>query len=153
MKDSITVNLEFTCVICLVTPFKNPVTLVCGHTFCELCTYRCMNLRKSCPVCRYDIQEQYEFHQNITIKNMIKTMFNDENDNMDVLERSELILHKQIQNYKKDIQRLQLEESYRKLEQKYILLLHEQSEKIKTLNKKIQTYEQCSKTYDSFVDF
>ncbi|XP_057782332.1 E3 ubiquitin-protein ligase NLA-like [Salvia miltiorrhiza] len=60
--DSIKLNIELTCSICLETLF-DPVSLGCGHLFCYMCAckassvsivdgLKAASVRKKCPVCR-----------------------------------------------------------------------------------------------------
>ncbi|KAK4765940.1 hypothetical protein SAY87_007582 [Trapa incisa] len=61
LPDSMTVEYDLTCAICLDTVF-NPYALSCGHLFCKLCAYSAASVfifqglksasaDKKCPVC------------------------------------------------------------------------------------------------------
>ena len=42
---------ELLCSVCMC-PFKTPVTIECGHTFCRICLINSVSLKQTCPICR-----------------------------------------------------------------------------------------------------
>ena len=44
----------FECSICLRYMYQ-PVTLPCGHSFCQLCLRQCLEHNLRCPSCRTDV--------------------------------------------------------------------------------------------------
>uniref|UniRef100_A0A803T4D1 RING-type domain-containing protein n=1 Tax=Anolis carolinensis TaxID=28377 RepID=A0A803T4D1_ANOCA len=49
--------LELSCPICLEY-FKEPLSLSCGHNFCQSCLDQCWEGKEaSCPQCREKVQE------------------------------------------------------------------------------------------------
>lgn len=67
---------DFECKLCYSLLFQ-PITTICGHTFCRECLERCLDHRVECPCCR-TLLDQY----------------NRGNPNMEVTEVLELILLK-----------------------------------------------------------
>ncbi|KAM3924843.1 LOW QUALITY PROTEIN: uncharacterized protein RB166_008210 [Leptodactylus fuscus] len=66
---------ELLCSICLCI-FKDPVTLRCGHNFCQLCIDRVLDTQDqsgvySCPECREEFPERPVLMRNITLCNVI----------------------------------------------------------------------------------
>ncbi|XP_054834155.1 zinc finger protein RFP-like [Eublepharis macularius] len=64
---------EATCSVCL-EHFKKPVTLQCGHNFCQACITHCwekMGTRASCPQCR-EISQQKIFRLNWQLANLVE---------------------------------------------------------------------------------
>ena len=45
---------HFECPICLAV-LIHPITLTCGHTFCEMCLKNNLFTQQVCPVCRKNI--------------------------------------------------------------------------------------------------
>ncbi|XP_060094711.1 uncharacterized protein LOC132571936 [Heteronotia binoei] len=63
---------ETTCSICLEY-FKEPVTIECGHNFCQACLAQCWaesDTGASCPQCR-EIFQQKNFRQNWQLANLV----------------------------------------------------------------------------------
>nr|XP_060615423.1 zinc finger protein RFP-like [Anolis sagrei ordinatus] len=66
-------SYEWTCPICLET-FKNPVTIDCGHNFCQACLsqyWGASNRCGSCPQCQQMVPQR-NFQPNRLLVNMIK---------------------------------------------------------------------------------
>jgi len=69
---------EFECVLCLKIFFE-PVTTVCGHTFCRECIVRALDHTDSCPMCRCVLHLDVNKHPvNVTLRNIIERCFPDE---------------------------------------------------------------------------
>ncbi|XP_062977815.1 zinc finger protein RFP-like [Elgaria multicarinata webbii] len=64
---------EMTCPVCL-RYFNLPMTLECGHTFCETCIRRSWAEKEVCPCCRTVIKNT--FHPCYSLSNLIE-IFND----------------------------------------------------------------------------
>ncbi|XP_075189604.1 E3 ubiquitin/ISG15 ligase TRIM25-like [Anomaloglossus baeobatrachus] len=67
-------NDELLCSICL-SIFKDPVTLRCGHNFCQVCIDRALDTQDgsgvySCPECREEFQERPALMRNINLHNV-----------------------------------------------------------------------------------
>ncbi|KAM4012669.1 E3 ubiquitin/ISG15 ligase TRIM25-like [Anomaloglossus baeobatrachus] len=65
---------ELLCSICL-SIFKDPVTLRCGHNFCQVCIDRVLDTQDesgvfSCPECRDEFQERPALMRNINLHNV-----------------------------------------------------------------------------------
>ncbi|XP_077345418.1 E3 ubiquitin/ISG15 ligase TRIM25-like isoform X2 [Lithobates pipiens] len=66
---------ELDCSICL-NIYTNPVTLRCGHNFCQHCIEGVLDTQRGsgvyrCPSCRADFQERPELIRNITLCNIM----------------------------------------------------------------------------------
>uniref|UniRef100_A0A8D0BPM0 Zinc finger protein RFP-like n=1 Tax=Salvator merianae TaxID=96440 RepID=A0A8D0BPM0_SALMN len=62
---------EATCSICL-DYFKDPVTVDCGHNFCQVCITQCLEKPKpSCPECRETISQR-NFRPNRELTNLVE---------------------------------------------------------------------------------
>uniref|UniRef100_A0A8D0BNR1 RING-type E3 ubiquitin transferase n=1 Tax=Salvator merianae TaxID=96440 RepID=A0A8D0BNR1_SALMN len=62
---------EATCSLCLEY-FKDPVTVDCGHNFCQVCITQCLEKAKtSCPQCR-DTISQRNFRPNRQLANLVE---------------------------------------------------------------------------------
>uniref|UniRef100_A0A8D0BX20 Uncharacterized protein n=1 Tax=Salvator merianae TaxID=96440 RepID=A0A8D0BX20_SALMN len=62
---------EATCSLCLEY-FKDPVTVDCGHNFCQACITQCLEKAKpSCPQCRQTIL-QGNFRPNCQLANLVE---------------------------------------------------------------------------------
>lgn len=48
---------DLTCSICL-TIFTDPVTLLCGHSFCRTCITDVLNTQQQCPQCRTAVRTE-----------------------------------------------------------------------------------------------
>lgn len=48
---------DLTCSICL-TIFTDPVTLLCGHSFCRTCITAVLNTQQQCPQCRTAVRTE-----------------------------------------------------------------------------------------------
>ncbi|XP_054832464.1 zinc finger protein RFP-like [Eublepharis macularius] len=64
---------QATCPVCLEY-FKNPVTIDCGHNFCQACLTQCWeesNKAASCPQCRETVQKR-NFKPNQPLANIVE---------------------------------------------------------------------------------
>uniref|UniRef100_A0A8D0BNN1 RING-type E3 ubiquitin transferase n=1 Tax=Salvator merianae TaxID=96440 RepID=A0A8D0BNN1_SALMN len=62
---------EATCSLCLEY-FKDPVSVDCGHNFCQVCITRCLKKPKpSCPQCRQTVS-QGNFRPNRQLANLVE---------------------------------------------------------------------------------
>uniref|UniRef100_A0A8C0IS41 Zinc finger protein RFP-like n=1 Tax=Chelonoidis abingdonii TaxID=106734 RepID=A0A8C0IS41_CHEAB len=64
---------ELTCVVCLDF-FKDPVSLPCGHHFCQACITQCwkrLRVKFSCPECK-EIFSQRNFKPNRQLRNIVE---------------------------------------------------------------------------------
>ncbi|CAI9569618.1 unnamed protein product, partial [Staurois parvus] len=67
---------ELECSICLDI-YTDPVTLKCGHNFCQDCIGRMLDTQEgsgwySCPECRDEFQERPALRRNITLRNIVE---------------------------------------------------------------------------------
>jgi len=79
------------CPICYEI-FNNATETFCGHAFCELCLYRCLEREDICPTCRAKpspvhpsftirrIVDEYRKHNNLTIENINPRTAQEEKD-------------------------------------------------------------------------
>ncbi|CAD8161532.1 unnamed protein product [Paramecium octaurelia] len=58
------VNQHLLCSICREV-FYNPIRATCGHTFCGTCLVRWIQQKKSCPLCRHQLERNYKFDKDI----------------------------------------------------------------------------------------
>uniref|UniRef100_A0A8D0BY46 RING-type E3 ubiquitin transferase n=1 Tax=Salvator merianae TaxID=96440 RepID=A0A8D0BY46_SALMN len=68
---------EAICSICLEY-FKDPVTVDCGHNFCQVCITRCLEEaegKPSCPQCRETISQR-NFRPNRQLTNLVELIKN-----------------------------------------------------------------------------
>ena len=49
---------DFECKLCFSLLFQ-PVTTICGHTFCRECLERCLDHRQECPCCRTTLDQYH----------------------------------------------------------------------------------------------
>ncbi|XP_041641328.1 E3 ubiquitin/ISG15 ligase TRIM25 isoform X2 [Cheilinus undulatus] len=63
---------ELTCSICLST-FDCPVTLPCGHNFCQACLFATWKDSYSCPQCRTLFATRPELKKNTVLSTVVKT--------------------------------------------------------------------------------
>jgi hypothetical protein len=67
------IEMEFECQICMDIMVE-PVTTICGHTFCKICLIRFLKTKLNCPICRKPILQSPEsLAKNISFENLIKT--------------------------------------------------------------------------------
>lgn len=78
----------FDCSICYEI-FIEPVTLVCGHTFCFHCLQR--SITNKCPLCNGYIHDATKIKPNIILKQFLLN-----NANEDYIKRVEILKHKQL---------------------------------------------------------
>ncbi|XP_044137375.1 E3 ubiquitin/ISG15 ligase TRIM25-like [Bufo gargarizans] len=67
---------ELECSICL-NLYTNPVTLRCGHNFCQVCIDQVLNTQEEpgvyfCPECRAEFPERPALQRNITLCNIVE---------------------------------------------------------------------------------
>ncbi|XP_071360851.1 E3 ubiquitin/ISG15 ligase TRIM25-like isoform X5 [Trachinotus anak] len=63
---------ELTCSICLST-FECPVTIPCGHNFCQDCLLATWEETQSCPQCRTHIPAKPELKKNTVLSTVVET--------------------------------------------------------------------------------
>ncbi|KAM7418477.1 hypothetical protein PAMA_015884 [Pampus argenteus] len=63
---------ELTCSICL-SPFDSPVTIPCGHNFCQDCLLATWKDTYSCPQCRTHFATKPELKKNTVLSTVVKT--------------------------------------------------------------------------------
>jgi hypothetical protein len=64
---------EFECQICMDLLIE-PVTTICGHTFCKICLLRYLKTKLNCPMCRKVIlQSKDSLAKNVLLENLIKS--------------------------------------------------------------------------------
>ncbi|XP_077345415.1 E3 ubiquitin/ISG15 ligase TRIM25-like [Lithobates pipiens] len=69
---------ELDCSICL-NIYTNPVTLKCGHNFCQDCIEGVLDTQEesevySCPECRDEFEERPELSRNTTLRNIVESV-------------------------------------------------------------------------------
>lgn len=70
---------ELTCVVCM-EEFADPVTLGCGHNFCQGCIERCWEAEEgagaapSCPQCRRRFSARPSLQKNTVLANVVKQL-------------------------------------------------------------------------------
>uniref|UniRef100_A0A8C4X4Q6 E3 ubiquitin/ISG15 ligase TRIM25-like n=1 Tax=Erpetoichthys calabaricus TaxID=27687 RepID=A0A8C4X4Q6_ERPCA len=66
---------EFTCSVCLDT-LTDPVTILCGHSFCLKCLTDCWDQTQecSCPQCKHTFTTRPELNSNILLNEVIKKL-------------------------------------------------------------------------------
>uniref|UniRef100_A0A3Q3E987 RING-type domain-containing protein n=1 Tax=Labrus bergylta TaxID=56723 RepID=A0A3Q3E987_9LABR len=64
---------ELTCSICL-SPFDCPVTIPCGHNFCQDCLLTTWKNSYSCPQCRTVFPTRPELKKNTVISTIVNTL-------------------------------------------------------------------------------
>uniref|UniRef100_A0A8C5QDG7 Uncharacterized protein n=1 Tax=Leptobrachium leishanense TaxID=445787 RepID=A0A8C5QDG7_9ANUR len=66
---------ELTCSIC-TDLYKDPVTLICGHSFCHECIIRAWDAQEvrgySCPECRHKIRNKPNLRKNLRLCNIVE---------------------------------------------------------------------------------
>ncbi|XP_071391261.1 nuclear factor 7, ovary-like isoform X1 [Centroberyx affinis] len=64
---------DLTCSICL-TLFTDPVSLLCGHSFCRKCITICLSAQDQCPQCRTTVptEEKYFPTTNHILKSLVE---------------------------------------------------------------------------------
>lgn len=74
LQDSI--EAEFECQICMDL-LTEPITTLCGHTFCKICLIRYLKTKLNCPMCRKPIlQSNDNMAKNVILENIIKFKYN-----------------------------------------------------------------------------
>ncbi|XP_038151583.1 E3 ubiquitin/ISG15 ligase TRIM25-like [Cyprinodon tularosa] len=63
---------ELTCSICL-SPFDCPVTIPCGHNFCQDCLLSSWTDSYSCPQCRTPFENKPELKKNTVLSTVVET--------------------------------------------------------------------------------
>ncbi|CDW79580.1 lon peptidase n-terminal domain and ring finger protein 3 [Stylonychia lemnae] len=75
---------DIKCSICLHM-FVKPISLVCGHTFCQLCIFKFfLNNTRNCPLCRRQVTQAFEKYLKILVLN------NQEAQNKKIMQRVQL---------------------------------------------------------------
>uniref|UniRef100_A0A8C4TG78 E3 ubiquitin/ISG15 ligase TRIM25-like n=2 Tax=Erpetoichthys calabaricus TaxID=27687 RepID=A0A8C4TG78_ERPCA len=66
---------EFTCLLCLEN-LSDPVTILCGHSFCLKCLsdYWDQSQECSCPQCRYTFIPRPALHRNTLLNELVKKL-------------------------------------------------------------------------------
>ncbi|CAD8127715.1 unnamed protein product [Paramecium sonneborni] len=64
------VNPHLLCSICREV-FYNPIRATCGHTFCGTCLVRWIQQKKSCPLCRHQLERNYKFDKDILASKIV----------------------------------------------------------------------------------
>lgn len=74
MPSLLSLEEELTCSICLCT-FENPVTLPCGHNFCQGCLDEAWkeSFLLFCPQCRHHYSSKPELKKNTVISAVVET--------------------------------------------------------------------------------
>ncbi|KAK2093877.1 E3 ubiquitin-protein ligase trim35 [Saguinus oedipus] len=69
---------ELLCAVCY-DPFRDAVTLRCGHNFCRGCVSRCWEVQVSptCPVCK-DRASPADLRTNHTLNNLVEKLLQEE---------------------------------------------------------------------------
>jgi hypothetical protein len=71
------IEKEFECQICLDLMVE-PVTTICGHTFCKICLVKFLDTKLNCPICRKPILQNKEtLAKNVIFENLIKSTHKD----------------------------------------------------------------------------
>ena len=71
------IEIEFECQICMDIMVE-PVTTLCGHTFCKICLMRYLRTKLNCPICRKTIlQSPDSLSKNISFENLIKSKYSE----------------------------------------------------------------------------
>ena len=69
------VEPEFECQICMDL-LVEPITTICGHTFCKICLIRYLRTKLNCPMCRKPIlQSKESLAKNVMLENIIKSKY------------------------------------------------------------------------------
>lgn len=79
------------CPICISTLIE-PVTLLCGHSFCKLCEISCHSNKdgiKQCALCRFSYSDEPKV--NIVLHNILKQLLGDKYINKCIKRNSEQI--------------------------------------------------------------
>ena len=73
--ESNIIESEFECLICMDILLE-PVTTICGHTFCRYCLIQYLKENKNCPLCRKPIFQSVDnLSKNIILENIIKKKY------------------------------------------------------------------------------
>ena len=62
---------DFECKLCYSLLFQ-PITTICGHTFCQECLERCLDHRIECPCCRTELNRYNGGVQNMEITQVLE---------------------------------------------------------------------------------
>ncbi|XP_018423256.1 PREDICTED: E3 ubiquitin-protein ligase TRIM39-like [Nanorana parkeri] len=81
---SANLRAELECSVCL-NIYTDPVTLRCGHNFCQDCIGRVLDTQEgsegySCPECRDNFQERPALHRNTTLRNIVESFLSAQPD-------------------------------------------------------------------------
>lgn len=73
MEVNYEIEEEFKCLIC-IDLLVEPVTTMCGHTFCKSCLIKYLKIKLNCPMCRKPIlQSKDSLAKNVLFENLIKS--------------------------------------------------------------------------------
>lgn len=64
---------DFECKLCYNLLFQ-PVTTICGHTFCRECLQRCLDHRLECPCCRTTLDQYHRGTRKMDITQELETI-------------------------------------------------------------------------------
>jgi len=69
-------NLDFSCPVCTETLYQ-PITLPCGHTFCEYCLMLAASYKPFCPMCRSKLLPFSKLRVDFLLEHFLKKMDKD----------------------------------------------------------------------------
>jgi len=70
IKEKVGEVEDFECKLCYSLLFQ-PITTVCGHTFCRECLERCLDHRVECPCCRTALDQYNRGHLSMEITEVL----------------------------------------------------------------------------------
>ncbi|PIO29406.1 hypothetical protein AB205_0035050, partial [Aquarana catesbeiana] len=81
---SANLRVELECSLCL-NIYTDPVTLRCGHNFCQVCIDRVLDTQGgsggySCPECKEKFRDRPALHRNITLRNILENFLSAQPD-------------------------------------------------------------------------
>jgi len=76
-KDKLKINVDpildnFECLVCM-NHFRAPHITKCGHSFWEECIFECLNIKKQCPHCNHELQNEDVF-KNYQLEDILKQL-------------------------------------------------------------------------------
>lgn len=81
---------DFECSLCFRL-FYQPITTICGHTYCKNCLISSLQYSKNCPLCRaklFDHPSQFNHSINIVLANLIEKTFSIEYKQREIEEKA-----------------------------------------------------------------